>query len=72
MTIQLGFNSPAAGARVGQNFTVTGFAFDDGRPMGGDPPNGRIATTGTFTFAITATDALGHTGAASGSVNLHL
>jgi len=43
MTVQLGFNSPAAGARVGQNFTVTGFAFDDGLPMGGDPPNGQIA-----------------------------
>ncbi|MFG3294281.1 hypothetical protein ACGF3G_36450 [Streptomyces sp. NPDC048179] len=45
MTIRLGFHSPAAGARVGRNFTVTGFAFDDGKPMPGDPPGGRVGVS---------------------------
>jgi Tc toxin complex TcA C-terminal TcB-binding domain len=48
MAIQLGFNSPAAGAHVGTNLACTGFAFDDGQPFPGDPGGGQVSIVFTF------------------------
>jgi hypothetical protein len=48
VSIQLGFTSPAPGAHVGTNLTVTGFAFDDGSPFPGDPGGGQVSIVFTF------------------------